>query len=196
MMNGSFTWSDWKRHYEGEYLGIIKDVVSSWPYQLQEGLNNREYFSGGVVAPESSGSGVSGIFVNSVWQAKLSGLYQLPLDINLSGVFTVRDGYVIPTHVNVNMPGIGYSNLYGNPDGQPGKLGDHRLPVMWVLNLRAEKTFRVSETSSVSIAADAFNLTNSSHSLKKEPRITADDYMEDLRILNPRIFRFGIRFNF
>lgn len=197
MMNGSFTWSDWKRYYEGEYLGIIKDVISSWPYQLQEGPNNQEYFSGGVVAPESSGSGVSGIFVNSVWQAKLSGLYQLPWDINFSGVFTLRDGYVIPTHVNVNMPGIGYSNLYGDPNGSgTGKLGDHRLPVMWVLNLRAEKTFRVSDTSTVTLAADAFNLTNSAHSLKREPRITADDYMEDLRILNPRVFRFGVRFNF
>jgi hypothetical protein len=195
MLNGSFTYADWKRFYNGEFLGSINDIIQSWPYVMENGLNNQEYFDGGVVAPESSGSGVSGIFVNSRWQVKLSGLYQLPFGFNLSGVFTAREGYVKPTNVLVYMPGIGYEELYGNPDGG-GKFGDQRLPAMWVLNMRLEKSFQVSDTSSVTLAADAFNLTNSAHSLKKQTRITSDDFDQDLRILNPRVFRVGIRFNF
>ncbi len=192
MFNGSVTYSDWKRFYEGEYLGVIDDIKS---LAFAVGLNNQEYFQGGMVAPESGGSGVQNIYVNSRWQLKLSGLYQFPLGINFSGVFSAREGYVMPTNVRVYMPGIGYGELYGNPDGG-GKFGDQRLPVFWMMNFRLEKVFQVSETSSVTLSGDAFNVTNSAHALKKELRITADDFGQDLRILNPRVFRIGVRFNF
>ena len=192
MFNGSFTYADWKRYYEGEYLGIIDDIKSA---DVAVGLNNLEYFDGGMVAPESGGSGVRDIYVNSRWQLKLSGMYQFPLGINFSGVFSAREGYVMPTNVLAYMPGIGYGELYGNPDGG-GKFGDQRLPTFWVLNFRLEKVFSVSETTSVTLSADAFNISNSAHSLKKELRITADDFGQDLRILNPRVFRIGVRFDF
>jgi len=192
MFNGSFTYSDWRRHYNGEYLGVIDDIKAA---DVAVGLNNQEYFEGGMVAPESGGSGVRNIYVNSRWQLKLSGLYQLPLGINFSGVFSAREGYVKPTNVLVYMPGIGYGELYGNPEGG-GKFGDQRLPAFWVLNFRMEKVFPVSDRSSVTLSADAFNITNSAHSLKKELRITTDDFDQDLRILNPRVFRLGVRFAF
>ena len=193
MMNGSFTYSDWRRYYKGEYLGIITDMFAS---NIKNGLNNEEYFDGGVVAYESSGSGVEGIFVNSRWQFKLSGLYQLPFGINVSGVFSAREGYVIPTYVLVDMEELGINELYGNPGGG-GKFGDERLPAYWVFNFRLEKTFQISDTSFVVLSADAFNIANSAHSLKKETSMEdLDLFNKDLRILNPRVFRFGIRFNF
>jgi hypothetical protein len=192
MFNGSFTYADWKRYYEGEYLGIIDDIKAD---DVAVGLNNQKFFQGGMVAPESGGSGVRDIYVNSRWQLKLSGMYQFPLGINFSGVFSAREGYVMPTNVLVYMPGIGYGELYGNPEGG-GKFGDQRLPAFWVVNFRLEKVFLVSDTSTVTLSADAFNITNSAHSLKKELRITADNFGQDLRILNPRIFRIGVRFSF
>jgi hypothetical protein len=192
MMNGSFTYSDWKRFYKGEYVGLITDVFGS---NVKMGLNNEEYFEGGVAAFESSGSGVEGIFVNSRWQFKLSGLYQLPYGITFSGVFQARDGYVKPTYVLVDMAELGINELYGSPEGG-GKFGDERLPAFWVLNFRLEKVFNVTETSRVILSADAFNITNSAHSLKKETSIASPDFNQDLRILNPRVFRFGIRFAF
>ena len=193
MLNGSLTFSDWRRYYEGEFLGVIDDIMSG---EMTAGLNNQEYFDGGVVAPESSGSGISDIFTNSRWQFKLSGLVQLPLDINLSGVFNAREGYVRPTYQMVLMPGIGTQELYGSPDGGKGKYGDERLPNFYVLNLRMEKTFAVSDRSSVALGVDAFNLLNSSHALKQENSIIANSFGQELRILNPRVFRFGVRFNF
>jgi hypothetical protein len=179
MLDASFTLSDWKRHYEGDYFDPM----------------NIEYYDGGVVAPGSGGSGLTGIYVNSRWQFKLSGLYQLPYGINVSGVFMSREGYVKLTDVRVYRPGIGYSNLYGSPDGG-GKFGDERLPAFWVLNFRLEKVFMISDAASVTVSADAFNITNSAHALKQETRMSASNFGQDLRILNPRLFRFGIRFNF
>jgi hypothetical protein len=191
MLNGSVTYSDWRRYYKGEYLGVIDDLSYRSIYNL--GPNNQAYFDGGVVAPESGGSGSEGVYVNSRWSAKLSGLYVLPLGITLSGVVIARDGYPMRPYNIVNLPGIGDENIYGNPGG---KFGDKRLPAFWIANFRVEKNVRVTDTSSVTLAFDAFNVTNSALSLKKEASLTASYYSRDLLILNPRVFRFGVRFNF
>jgi len=179
MLDGSFTLSSWTSHWEGEYID---------PTYVP-------YYDGGVVAPESGGSGVQGIYVNSRWQLKISGLYQMPFGVNVSGVFRAREGYVMPTYVDVYRPGIGWGELYGNPDGG-GKFGDQRLPTFWELDFRLEKVFQVSETSTVILGVDAFNITNSAHPLKKETKITASNFGQDLRILNPRVIRVGVRFTF
>ena len=192
MMNGSITWSDWKRYYKGEYLGIIDNIQGD---DMIMGLNNQQYFNEAVVAYESAGSGVQDIYVNSRWQFKLSGLYQFPLGINFSGVFYAREGYVKPNNVLVLAPGIDWIEIYGSEEGA-GKFGNDRLPAFWVLNFRLEKAFEISEGSRVIIAVDAFNITNSSHALKQELRLTSPNFGQDLRILNPRIFRVGVQFMF
>ena len=179
MMDTSFTLSDWKDYYKGDYIDP----------------QNIEYYDGGVVGPGSGGSGLTGIYVNSRWQFKLSGLYQLPFGINFSGTLVAREGYILRTDVLVARPGIGNASVFGSPSGG-GKFGDERLPSFWLANFRLEKIFNISERSYVAFAVDAFNLTNSAHALKQQTRITAPNFLEDMRILNPRVIRFGIRFNF
>jgi hypothetical protein len=191
MLNGSFTYSDWKRYYKGEYLGVLDDLSARDEYNY--GPNNEAYFGGGVVAPESGGSGSEGVFVNSRWIAKISGLYELPLGISVSGVMLAREGYPMRPYNVVNLPGIGDESIYGNPGG---KFGAVRLPALLTLSFRVEKTFTISDSASVALAMDAFNVTDSAQSLKKETALTASNYRQDLLILNPRVFRFGIRFRF
>jgi len=65
-----------------------------------------------------------------------------------------------------------------------------------MLNMRLEKTFPVFEGASVAVAVDAFNLLNSAHAAKQDNVITSPTFGQDLRILDPRVFRVGIRFNF
>lgn len=178
MMDASFTYSDWKAQYKGDYIDP----------------QNISYYDGGVVAPGSGGSGLSGIYVNSRWQGKLSGLVQLPFGINFSGVFVMREGYIKLTDVRATRPGIGASSIYGSPGGG-GKFGDERLPSFWVLNLRVEKMFKITDTATVALAVDGFNITNSAHALKQQTRITSANFGQDLRILNPQLFRFGVRFS-
>ncbi|MFH1962542.1 MAG: carboxypeptidase regulatory-like domain-containing protein [bacterium] len=184
MLDASFTYSDWRQFHEGEFLDFATSSVAG-------GLNNAAYYDGGMVAPQSGGSGVRGIYVNSRWMAKISGLYQMPFGFNLAGVFRAREGYIIPTHERIFMPGIGTRSLYG-----PGQFGDNRLPAFWMLDLRLEKVFNITDTSSVVLAADAFNVTNSAHVLKEEPLLTAPNFRDPLRILNPRVIRFGVIFRF
>jgi len=179
MLDGSFMYMDWKWFYGGDYLNPL----------------NVDYYDGGVEAPQSGGSGFVDVFVNSRWMAKLTGLYQFPLGINGSFTFIAREGYVMPTYIQVSMPRIGRRNLLGKVGGG-GKFGDTRLPNFAELNLRVEKVFKIGEATNVVVAADAFNALNSNTALSKLGLITSSNYNKTQRILNPRVFRFGIRFTF
>jgi len=169
MMDASFTYSTWKEYYEGDYIDP----------------QNLEYYDG--AANQS---------MNARWQFKLSGLYQFPFGINAGCVFRAREGYVRGTSVRVTkVPGIGTRTVMGNPDSG-GKYGDVRYPNFYELDLRIEKAFQITETSKVTMSCDAFNALNYSHTLATQDLITSDIFGRATRILNPRVFRFGIRFEF
>ena len=174
MMDASFTYSDWKFFYKGDYTNPT----------------NIDFYDGGVVAPQSGGSGYRGIYVNSRWMAKLSGLYQLPYGINISGTLIAREGYVIPRRIRMS-----YIPYVGRPYIYFGKFGDTRLPAFWMANLRLEKVFKV-ENVNVTLAVDAFNVTNNNMAVNKDQNIDSADFLMTKMIVPPRIFRVGIRFTF
>jgi hypothetical protein len=183
MMDASFTYSKWTQHYNGEYLDPT----------------NMSYLDGQQLAPALGRGfplnfGIPG--VNARWMFKFSGLFQLPWGINLSGILTAREGYILANYVLAYRPNLWNTVLFGRPDGSSSKFGDSRLPNCLMLNLRLEKVFALSETSNVVLAVDAFNATNSGVSLNRQTQIDAPDFGQDLRILNPRVFRFGVRFTF
>jgi hypothetical protein len=185
MLDASFTYSDWKAYRDlDEYVN--GETPSYDP-------TNFDFYNEGVVAPEAGGSGLSDIFVNARWQFKLSGLYQFPYGINLTAVFTAREGYVVPYYERVYRPGgLSWTNLYRGGT----KMGDDRLPAFWMLNLGLEKTFKISDTATATIFVDGYNITNNTITLKVQNRMDQSDYDQILRILNPGIFQFGVRVNF
>lgn len=190
MLDGSFTYTDWKYYSKGDYYA----GQTGLPYAYSQ--NNYDWYEGGVVAPQSGGSGITDVFVNSRWMAKLTGLYQFPYGINASFSFLAREGYVYPTYVKQRVANLSSNyNLYGN-DGGGGKFGDSRLPNFFEVNLRVEKVFNVFENATVIVSADAFNALNINTTLSVSGQITATDYLRTKRIVNPRVFRFGVRFSF
>jgi len=177
MLDASFTYSDWTSK---------SDVAETYD------MTNFDYWEGGVVAPESGGSGITGIYVNARWQFKLSGLYQLPWGINVTGVLQAREGYVIPYYEQVYRPGIGWTEMY-EPDK---KFGDDRLPTFWMLNLGLEKSFKVSDTTTATLFVDGYNITNNAITMKVNARLGTSTTDDILRVLNPGVFQFGVRVSF
>jgi hypothetical protein len=177
MLDASFTYSDWKMHYDtDQYFD----------------KTNFDFNQDGCVAPQSGGSGLTGIFVNARWMLKISGLYQLPWGINITGVLQAREGYIVPYYELLKRgSGIGWTYMY-----EVGKkVGDDRLPTFWMLNLGLEKSFKISETTTCTLFVDGYNITNNDTTLKVNPLIgTAKGAIE--RILNPGLFQFGVRVNF
>ena len=135
MLDGSFTVSDW-RYYHGNSKKEWPFTLNAYPNVTIYDQNNYDYYEGGVVAPQSGGSGISAVWVNARWMAKLAGLYQFPYGISVSFAFNARDGYVIPKYVTVNARNIGNIYVYGTGAGTVGKFGDTRLPAFAELNLR------------------------------------------------------------
>jgi len=64
-----------------------------------------------------------------------------------------------------------------------------------MLNLRIERMFRV-KNAKLYLTLDGFNIFNANTILAEEYQVTAKNYGAPLQIMNPRIFRLGIRFKF
>jgi hypothetical protein len=177
MADASFTYQDYK---------------STMDRSEHFNQNNFDFYNGGVVADESGGSGYTGIFVNSRWMFKLSGLYQLPWGLNLSAVLQAREGYVIPYRIQVTLPGgIGRTNFYEGGK----KFGDDRLPNFAILNLGLEKVFKISDTTTATLFVDWYNVTNKQATLKLENLIGV--HKDEVQVVtNPGNFQFGFRLNF
>ncbi len=180
MLDGSLTLCDWSYYIKGDTLDYT----------------NYEYLNGGAQAPQAGGSGITDVYVNSRWMFKMTGMYQFPYGINLSASVTARDGYVVLPFNQVYRNNVGWSNIYGTDFGKLGKFGDTRLPALTVVNARLEKVFNLSETMSVALAIDAFNLLNTNTALSQQARLTSAAYGNTLRIVNPRVLRMGVHFNF
>jgi hypothetical protein len=179
MANVSFTWQDWKRHrFEDEELD----------------LNNFDFYNGGQMAESTSGSGLSDIFVNSKWMVKLTGMYQLPYGINLTTFFQAREGNPQPLRNSIRLH---QGTVWLFMDGH--KLGDQRLPMFWMLNLGLEKTFKIADTVTATLALDWYNATNNQIELKQNLYVgTTIDANEPAPIMwtNAGLFQFGVRVNF
>jgi hypothetical protein len=77
-------------------------------------------------------------------------------------------------------------------------VGKFRLPAMSSLDARVEKAFRI-QRSTLALDLDIFNITNASTVLGRQYdlRLTgATGFNKTLEIMNPRIARVGVRFNF
>ncbi len=175
MINGSFTLSNWKRFLdEDERLN----------------MNNYDYFDEGAAFYTFPQSQIPGIYVNSRWQFKVSGLTQLAWGINVTGLFQAREGYIIPYHETYRFK-QGYQNMY---EGKK-KAGDDRLPTFWMLNLGLEKTFKVSDTTTCTLFVDGYNITNNKTTLQVNPLIGSTQGDIE-RIFNPGLFQFSVRVSF
>lgn len=179
MGNFSFTVQDWKRKFYRE------EILNQ---------NNFDFWNDGAVAPATTGSGLRDIWVNSRWMFKLTGMYQLPWGINVSAFLQAREGYPQPLRSQETMSqGTQYVYLPNK------KVGDERLPAMWMLNLGMEKTIQISEGVSATLVIDWYNVTNNQIEQKYGLNIGSD--ASDLKY-NPTmwsqagLFQFGARVNF
>jgi hypothetical protein len=193
MFNGSITLQDQRQHYGAKgYL----NPTNLWA------------IDGKIYAPSmGGGSGKISMHVFSHWLVKLAGLYQLPLDFNISFSFNARQGHVIPFTVGIvdyNAPNP-YNRSITVYCQEFGKL---RLPNFWNLDIRLEKVIKASETGRIYIMADIFNVFNNAHMNRRYDKHLGTYYVHNgyfapnptnfmaNEVLNPRVMRLGIRFQF
>ncbi len=132
---------------------------------------------------------------NARWMIKLNGVYQLPWGVNLGASLQVREGYVFDPLLELETD---YSRWWdgSNPRVLVFKHGSQRYGTFSMLDLRLEKMFRIKETGRLFVSLDGFNILNSDYVLDKENIVNSSRFGQPYEILNPRVFRLGLRFDF
>lgn len=185
MMNASFTYQDNITHYGGtDGYGNIGD--SNDP-------TNVAMLDGQYAYNQTGGSGKTDIWIGSKWMFKMSGMYQLPYGINVSGFLNSRQGYIIPysVYMGKGTRGVGLSDIHILTE----PYGTYRLPTFWQIDFRVEKTIDMN-IGTFGLILDFFNITNNNMSLGEERMLNTSRAGETYEILNPRVIRLGVRYRF
>jgi hypothetical protein len=195
MMDGSLSYMDQKYHYGDGY----QNPSNLWAQDNQ------------LYAPAlGSASGKINQYLFSHWMLKLEGLYQLPYDFNVSFTFNARAGHVIPHYMTVN--NRGWANAYNRSIASYlDVFGTDKLPTFYQMNFRLEKLIKLGDMGKIYLMADVFNLFNSSivnrrydrnegtYNINANGTTSFAPYANNYRVnelLNPRVTRLGVRFQF
>jgi hypothetical protein len=205
---------DYSQDYLGFEVQAIKRLSNRWMARVGFSTNRHtEHFAGdgaqqdpgrsttwrnidgGAFVTGTSGSGKSEIYlILPRYQVSASGMYQLPYGVNLAGSVVAREGYGMPFFEPVESadPVLPEKRvLLVDPR-------DYRLPGVATLDLRAEKSFMFGGRE-LALSLDLFNVFNSATVLGRQYDVTASGttgYNQPLEIMNPRLVRFGVRFQF
>jgi hypothetical protein len=197
MMRANFTYNTNRQHV-GD--GACIDPTNLLTTTTVNGQSCRD---NDLVAIMSTGSGSKGqVFLNSRWQYNVTGMYQFPLGFNLAANVYGRQGYPLNWYVAATDPegdGLTRNVVVSPADGD-------RYSSVFDLDLRLEKVMNITQTSTLTVSADCFNVTNSSTVLQRQNKLgnfnadtgfTAQANAASIReIISPRIFRFGVRVAF
>jgi hypothetical protein len=198
-MNASFTLQDQRNHWGTNFLDPTNQWMSDGkPYGL---------WGGGA-------SGKTSVLMYTKWMAKISALYQLPYGFDISGTINAREGWKIPNYFYM------YDYDAPNPSNPwttavyTQEITVDSLPTFYNITLRLEKRINVG-AGRMYLMADVFNLLNSAIVNRSYDAYFGDAYVTNgvqvtgageywvnptnrtlNEILNPRIWRFGVRFEF
>ena len=152
-------------------------------------------------------SGMINQYIFARWMVKLSGLYQLPADFNISANFHAREGNILARSFTLNNQTWG-NRSYFTTEVMMEEFGKTRLPINWDLSIRLEKMISIGEGQRVYLMIDVFNVFNANFEERRyqyemgtyythNNTFVPDAYPGKIaNLANPRVFRFGIRFQF
>ena len=139
----------------------------------------------------TAGSGIGNVYVNSKYLFKLSGLYQLPLQFNVSAFYNARQGYPFEAAVQVltNLP---------NGGGQPTILLDNvgertacELPESRPAPQASDRLRRIGEVSAVDRHLQPDEQRHDPGAARQPGKSNNANNIQ--AIVAPRVIRFGLR---
>jgi hypothetical protein len=135
--------------------------------------------------------GEDGVETTDSWNYKVVGRYVMPLDIGFSGSWKVQSGFNYSRTISVAMPVEGNRTIRVEPADA------NRYPTISILDLRLDKSIDMGKFGKFSPMLDVFNVLNSGVPTNvRTTNTAAAPFQEVTTILNPRVLRFGVRYNF
>jgi hypothetical protein len=124
----------------------------------------------------------------TLYNYKLIGRFMLPFDVGLSASWKFQSGVQWGRTISVTLPGDSTRTIQVEPENA------NRAPHVSILDFRFDKSVRFAGRARLTGMVDIFNATN--NGTVTAWRSTTVNYREVTGILDPRIVRFGVRFEF
>ena len=126
---------------------------------------------------------------STVWNYKILGRYVLPFEIGVSGSYKLQSGRQWGRDVTVNLPVAGNEAIRAEP------VTANRAPTISILDFRFDKALRFGKAGTFTGFVDIFNVFNPP-TVTTFRSSTGATFKEVTSLLDPRIVRFGVRYDF
>jgi hypothetical protein len=189
-----------KNTYKGLTFYLNKRFADKWMLYLSYTYSQCK---GNYDNTYSGGAGTLATYQNPNYQINAYGhlqfdpthLFQiygtviLPFDINITPKVAIQTGDDWTRVIKV-------PTITGSPTIFIEQRGTQRLPARINLDLRIEKTFRVTESMKIGLIFDCFNIINRGVETYVDNRVTSDNFGKAIYVCDPRYFRVGLRLFF
>jgi hypothetical protein len=178
------------RRFQGKWM-LLTSFGYTWLNQIHTSSTTVSSGNGQTFSyrPSDRMFGDNGYETSTLWNYKIVGRYTLPLDIGFSGSWKVQSGGNWGRSVSVPFPGDGARNVRVEP------VTANRGENVQIMDIRFDKALRFGRFGKATLMVDAFNLTNAG-TVTTFRNATGATYKEVTALLDPRIVRFGFRFDF
>ncbi len=126
------------------------------------------------------------------WNYKLVGRYVFPYEIGISSSYKLQSGFNWARAISVPgsaLPGAGSEEILAEP------LSSNRTENVHILDFRVEKGLKLGRIGKVTGMVDIFNIMNA-NPITNFRVVTGPRFKEVISLLDPRIVRFGVRYDF
>jgi hypothetical protein len=178
------------RRFSGKWM-LLGSFGMTWSKMAHTAAGGRPGTTAVIYRPFDQLWGDNGIETDTLWNYKIVGRYVLPYEIGFSGSWKVQSGFNFSRTISVTMPVEGARTIRMEP------IDSNRYPNVSILDFRFDKTVSFGKFGRVTPMLDVFNIMNSGVPTTVRTTNTATAPFKDVTaILNPRVIRFGVRFNF
>jgi outer membrane receptor protein involved in Fe transport len=133
--------------------------------------------------------GDEGKETSTLWNYKVVGRYVLPYEVGVSGSWKVQSGRQWGRSLSFAFPGDGTQSV------RVEEVTSNRAPTVSILDFRADKSFNFGRFGKVTGMLDIFNALNKGTVINFSS-VTGATFKRVIGILDPRVVRFGVRYEF
>jgi hypothetical protein len=178
------------RRFSGKWM-MLGSFGYTWSKMAHTAGGARPGTTAVIYRPFDQIWGDEGIETDTQWNYKAVGRYILPYEIGFAGSWKVQSGFNYARTISVAMPVEGNRTIRVEP------IDANRYPTVGILDFRIDKSFSLGKFGKVMPMLDLFNILNSNVPTTVRTTNTAAAPFNDVTaILNPRVIRFGFRYNF
>ena len=193
LMNTSFAYNSTDRELRRRSPAGEPASGTTGTIPFSEDPTNRGVRDGCQYDYLTAGSGIGNVYVNAKWLFKLSGMYQLPFDVNVSAFYNARQGY--PFEQRRSRARRRAQRRRHGVHRARSTIGEKRLPNFQNVDFHVERPVKHRHDPVRPVAGRVQRDRTRTRSRRFAARRTPSNANHIQAIVAPRVVRFGVRVN-